>query len=95
MARHATGRPLPGYSSEIPADGIRIGACTGGGFGNAAEAAHPSKPLDVEGLDRPVWIDEEDGDHTASMIVDVQLSGHRRSRPHFQRRWGSCFLNST
>ena len=46
---------------------------TVGGFGNAAEAAHPSKPLDVEGLDRLVWIDEEDGDHTASMIVDVQL----------------------
>jgi hypothetical protein len=68
-------------SSEIPPTQRRIGACRGGGFGNAAKATHASKPLDVEGLNRPVRINEEDGDHAAIMVVDVQLSGHRLPPP--------------
>ena len=70
-----------GSRSEIPPTQRRIGACKGGGFGNAAKATYASKPLDFEGLNRPVRINEENGDHAAIMVVDVQLTGHRLSSP--------------
>ena len=63
--------------SAIP-EHIRIGARAGGSVDNAFEAANSSKPVHVESLDRPVRIDEENGDH-AVMAVNVQLSGHRRT----------------
>ena len=55
---------LPDGRSEIP-ELIRVGARASGSFGNGGEAAHAGKPIDVEGLDRPVRLDEDDGNHAA------------------------------
>ena len=67
--------------SGIQARHLFIRARKRRGFRHAGKRAYPVKPLNVEGLDRPIRAHKEQGNHPAGVIVDMQFPCHSTPRP--------------
>jgi hypothetical protein len=67
--------------SGIQARHLYISARKRSGLRHAGKRAYPVKPLNVEGLDRPIRAHKEQGNHPAGVIVDMQFPCHSTPRP--------------
>jgi hypothetical protein len=91
MHRRLTGvkRKMTVRKSGIQARHLHISARKRSGLRHAGKFAYPAKPLNVEGLDRPIRAHKKKGNHRAGVIVDVQFPCHSTRHAHLNTGQGA------
>ena len=91
MHRRLTGvkRKMTVRKSGIQARHLHISARKRSGLRHAGKFAYPVKPLNVEGLDRPIRAHKKKGNHRAGVIVDVQFPCHSTPHAHLNTGQGA------